>query len=64
MNKSSSNKKPYSSACERNQSFILEQLKPLLIKAKNVLEIGSGTGQHAVFFAEALINNNRFTTAI
>lgn len=46
--------KPYSSACERNQIFILEQLKPLLIKARNVLEIGSGTGQHAIFFAKGL----------
>lgn len=47
-------RKPYSSACERNQAFILEQLKILLVNAKNVLEIGSGTGQHAVFFAKAL----------
>lgn len=48
------NDKPYSSACERNQTYILEQLKPLLTSARNVLEIGSGTGQHAVFFAKAL----------
>ncbi len=46
--------KPYSSACERNQSYILEQLEPLLVKANHVLEIGSGTGQHAVYFAKAL----------
>lgn len=46
--------KPFSAACERNQQFIVEQLKPLLATAKRVLEIGSGTGQHAVFFAKNL----------
>jgi SAM-dependent methyltransferase len=46
------NQKHYSPACERNQSPILEQLKILLINSHIVLEIGSGTGQHAVFFAE------------
>ncbi len=48
------NNKPYFPACERNQSYILEHLKPLLLQSKNVLEIGSGTGQHAVFFGRAL----------
>ena len=46
--------KPYSEACERNQEPILEVLRPLLAHSQRILEIGSGTGQHAVFFAAAL----------
>ena len=41
---------PYSSASERNQQPILDQLGSVFIEAETVLEIGSGTGQHAVFF--------------
>lgn len=48
------NAKPYSEACERNKAPILEKLIPLLTSTKTVLEIGSGTGQHACYFAEAL----------
>lgn len=43
--------KPFSQACENNKGPILDKLAPLLKSAKEVLEIGSGTGQHAVFFA-------------
>ena len=46
--------KPYSQACENNKHPILEQLQRLLSSATSVLEIGSGTGQHAVHFAKAL----------
>ncbi len=46
--------KPFSQACENNKLPILNVLRPLLGPAQSVLEIGSGTGQHAVFFAEAL----------
>lgn len=46
--------KLYSEACERNKYPILENLKVLLRNSKSVFEIGSGTGQHAVFFAENL----------
>jgi cyclopropane fatty-acyl-phospholipid synthase-like methyltransferase len=42
---------PYSAACERNKNPIIERLLPLLANARHVLEIGSGTGQHAVHFA-------------
>jgi cyclopropane fatty-acyl-phospholipid synthase-like methyltransferase len=42
--------KPYSAACERNQEPICKILGDLLANASHVLEIGSGTGQHAVFF--------------
>ena len=44
----------FSAACERNKGPILERLTPLLAAARGVLEIGSGTGQHAVHFARQL----------
>ena len=46
--------KPFSQASERNQQPILEILRDLLAHSVQVLEIGSGTGQHAVFFARHL----------
>lgn len=46
--------KPYSESCERNQAHILEILKPLFADRSHVLEIASGTGQHAVYFGQAL----------
>jgi cyclopropane fatty-acyl-phospholipid synthase-like methyltransferase len=46
--------KPISEACLRNQQPIAEALHSLFPKEANVLEIGSGTGQHAVFCAQAL----------
>jgi len=45
---------PFSAACERNKHPILEVLRVELAGARRVLEIGSGTGQHAVFFAAEL----------
>ncbi|WP_124948456.1 DUF938 domain-containing protein [Sulfuriferula thiophila] len=46
--------KPYSEACERNQQPILDQLQTLFADRQQVLEISSGTGQHAVCFGRAL----------
>ncbi len=46
--------KPFAPACERNQDVILETIKPWLQQSHSVLEIGSGTGQHAIFFAKAM----------
>lgn len=46
--------KPFSEACERNRGPILEVLRNAFAKVNHVLEIGSGTGQHAVYFAQAL----------
>ena len=46
--------KPFSQACENNKRPILEVLLRHLGDVSSVLEIGSGTGQHAVFFAEQL----------
>ena len=44
--------KPFSESCVQNQQPILDVLLPLLKDKKHLLEIGSGTGQHAVFFAK------------
>jgi cyclopropane fatty-acyl-phospholipid synthase-like methyltransferase len=44
----------FSAACERNKGPILEVLQTWLAPARTVLEIGSGTGQHAVYFARQL----------
>lgn len=46
--------KPASPACERNRDPILEVLHDQLAGRRRVLEIGSGTGQHAVHFAAAM----------
>ena len=46
--------KPYSDACERNRDPILAVLRDHFADRHRVLEIGSGTGQHAVHFAAAL----------
>ena len=46
--------KPFSPACERNQDAILAVLREHFADRTRVLEIGSGTGQHAVHFAAAL----------
>jgi cyclopropane fatty-acyl-phospholipid synthase-like methyltransferase len=46
--------KAFSQACENNKSPILEILRPLLASRRTLLEIGSGTGQHAAFFAANL----------
>ncbi|MCW9047180.1 MAG: class I SAM-dependent methyltransferase [Gammaproteobacteria bacterium] len=46
--------KPNSPSCEQNQQVILDVLKTIFIEPGEVLEIGSGTGQHAVFFTEHL----------
>lgn len=46
--------RPYSEACERNRDPILGVLRGAFAGATRVLEIGSGTGQHAVAFARAL----------
>jgi cyclopropane fatty-acyl-phospholipid synthase-like methyltransferase len=46
--------KPRSPSCERNRDPILDVLRRHLSNRHHVLEIGSGTGQHAVYFAAAL----------
>ncbi len=44
--------KPFAESSEQNKIPIFTGLKRYFSKIKTVLEIGSGTGQHAVFFAE------------
>ncbi len=43
--------KPFAPACDRNRDPILAVLRHHFAEARRVLEIGSGTGQHAVHFA-------------
>ena len=43
--------RPFSQACENNQGPILEVINPVFTNFKQVLEVGSGSGQHAVYFA-------------
>jgi SAM-dependent methyltransferase len=46
--------KPYAPACDRNREPILAVLREWFGGHQRVLEIGSGTGQHAVHFAAAM----------
>lgn len=45
---------PFSEACERNKQAILDVLRNILPAHGRILEIGSCTGQHLVFFAAHL----------
>ncbi len=46
--------RPYAPACDRNRDPILEVLRRHFADRRNVLEVGSGTGQHAAYFAAAM----------
>ena len=43
--------KPYAESCDQNRAPILSVLRQELAGRHRLLEIGSGTGQHAVYFA-------------
>ena len=43
--------KPYSESCDQNKEPILAVILPVFSSLSSVLEIGSGTGQHAIYFA-------------
>jgi SAM-dependent methyltransferase len=46
--------KPYAESCDVNRDPILDVLRVWFAESKHVLEIASGTGQHAVYFGRAL----------
>jgi cyclopropane fatty-acyl-phospholipid synthase-like methyltransferase len=46
--------KPFSESCVQNREPILAVLREVFADRRHVLEIGSGTGQHAVYFAPEL----------
>ena len=56
--------KPFSEACEQNKRPILTVLQQYFTGVSNVLEIGSGTGQHAVFFAAELPHLHWLTSEV
>jgi cyclopropane fatty-acyl-phospholipid synthase-like methyltransferase len=45
---------PYSNACENNKVPILNVLQSVFNDVSTVLEIGTGTAQHAVYFAPSM----------
>ena len=45
---------PFSQACENNKAPILSVIKEWYIPGQTILEVGSGTAQHSVYFAENL----------
>jgi cyclopropane fatty-acyl-phospholipid synthase-like methyltransferase len=46
--------KPFSQSCENNKQYILDIIRDAFAAGDRVLEIGSGTAQHVVHFAQAL----------
>ena len=46
--------RPFAASCENNQAPIFEVLQQAFANRQHVLEIGSGTGQHSVYFAPRL----------
>jgi cyclopropane fatty-acyl-phospholipid synthase-like methyltransferase len=56
--------KPFATATERNSRAILGVLREEFRGMNSILEIGSGTGQHAVFFGQALEHLNWQTSDV
>lgn len=54
--------KPYSESCDQNKGPILDIIAPIFSSSCSVLEIGSGTGQHAVYFAEKMPHLKWYTS--
>ena len=46
--------KPFSQSCENNKIPILQIIQDVFRQPATIWEIGSGTGQHACFFASQL----------
>ncbi|MEM7293676.1 MAG: DUF938 domain-containing protein [Pseudomonadota bacterium] len=49
-----SDNRPFAESCEQNKNPILDVLREQLTTPQRVLELSSGTGQHAVYFAKEL----------
>lgn len=54
--------KPYSESCDQNKDPILSIISPLFSQYSRVLEVGSGTGQHAIYFAEKMPHLTWYTS--
>lgn len=54
MTKNSAQSKSHSPSYERNRDPILAVLRDVFAQTQSVLEIGSGSGEHAVYFAQHL----------
>lgn len=46
--------KPFAESSEQNREPIFNVIEPLFRDCRSILEVGSGTGQHAVYFAQDL----------
>jgi SAM-dependent methyltransferase len=46
--------KPYAESCDINKNPILDVLRDVFADRRNVLELASGTGQHAIHFGRSL----------
>ena len=54
--------KPFSESCVQNREPILAVISSILSESGKLLEIGSGTGQHAVYFAPELPHIDWYTS--
>lgn len=54
--------KPYSTSCDENRDPIFSVIEAILAGCSSVLEIGTGTGQHAVYFAQKLPHLSWYTS--
>lgn len=54
--------KPYSTSCDENRDPIFSVIQSLMAECSRVLEIGTGTGQHAVYFAQKLPHLSWYTS--
>lgn len=54
--------KPYSESCNQNKTAILSVISPIFSSASSVLEIGSGTGQHAIYFSQKMPHLKWYTS--
>lgn len=54
--------KPFAESCEQNKTPILSVISPVFSTVSSVLEIGSGTGQHAIYFAEMMPHLKWYTS--